>query len=256
MFTDTYRDYCEGCGARYSLRKAKKKDFVAYISKKESQKSASDFVYKNIQTKTEETKSIPRESEIKNVNAFLKQHPYICVYCWEFSIKDLGYCEKCGSRHSIRKTKKKFFSIYQERREKYLKSLSFTQKPLSKPVLEVSPAEYVKPVETTSTQESWKEKIKDTPPPQIELSSKSSEIKQPLPTEKVAPESITIESQEAKAIPSLEVKEEEIIEPNIEISQPKQIIEKPKEIINFCKFCGLKLTELEKFCQQCGYIIK
>ncbi|MFW9819211.1 MAG: hypothetical protein ACFFE5_06335 [Candidatus Thorarchaeota archaeon] len=249
MFTDTYRNYCEGCGARYSLRKAKKKDFIAYKSKKESQKGASDFVYNSNQNKIQETKSIPLNSEIKNVDTFLKEHPYICVYCWEFSIKETAYCVNCGSKNSLRKAKKKFFYIYQERRERYLKSQSFVQKPFSKPVLNVSPSEFVKTQESTSTTDTWKEKSEDIPTPPIP------EISQPKPTEKIIHESIYKDSEQLKPIPSISIKDEEIGS-NIEISQQEEMVEKPKQIINFCKFCGLQLTELDKFCQQCGYIIK
>ncbi len=256
MFTDTHRQYCESCGAKYSLRKAKKRDFNAYMSKKKTQKGASDFIYDSIQRKDQETKSIRLESEIPNLETFLKEHPFICVYCWEFSIKDLGYCEKCGSRHSIRKAKKKFYSIYQERREKYLKSLSFLQKPMSKPVLDVPPSEFVKSQEKSSRLDEWKEKIKDIPKPQTEMIPKSSKIPQPKLPKKIIPESNYIDSEELKPSPSITVKEEEIMKPITEISQPDEIIQKPKEIIQFCRFCGLQLAELEIFCQQCGTIIK
>ncbi|MFX0006272.1 MAG: hypothetical protein ACFFA7_12050 [Promethearchaeota archaeon] len=250
MFTDTYRNYCESCGARYSLRKAKKRDFIAYMSKKESQKGASDFVYSSIQSKIQETKSIPGESEVPNIETFLKEHPYICVYCWEFSIKETAYCVKCGSKNSLRKAKKKYFSIYQERRKQYLKSLSFLQKPFSKPVLDVSPSEFVKTQEPTAITGAWKEKINDIPTPPIP------EISQPKPTEKIIHESNHKDSEQLKPIPLISIKEEEIIESNMEISQPEEIVEKPKQIINFCKFCGLQLAELDKFCHQCGYLIK
>lgn len=264
MFTDTYRQYCENCGAKYSLRKAKKKDFNLYVKNKEmstrdqliEQKVVSNYANDNIPIKTQEPKSIPSESDIINVEKFLKEHPFICVYCWEFSIKDLGYCEKCGSRHSLRKSKKKFFSIYQERRARYLKSLSFLEKPPSKPVLDVPPAEFAKIQESPSISDKWKEKIEESP------------------NEIDASESLQIETKEPKPIPSTSFKDDERIEvtpitqeqkikPSLEISQPEvipsipdEVVEKPKKTINFCKFCGLQLAESEKFCYQCGTIIK
>jgi predicted amidophosphoribosyltransferase len=250
MFTDIYREYCESCGATFSLRKSKKKDFIAYMSKRESQKEASDFVYTTIQSKIQEKKSIPRKSEVTNVETFIKEHPYICVFCWEFSINETAYCVNCGSKNSLRKAKKKFFSEYQERRDQYVKSFSLVQIPLSKPVLDVSQSEFAQ--ESKSTTGAWKEKVKDIPTPPIP------EISQPKPTEKIIHESIHKDSEQLKSIPPISIKEEEeeIIESNIGMSKPEEIVEKPKQIISFCKFCGLQLAELDKFCQQCGYIIK
>ncbi|MFX0023602.1 MAG: hypothetical protein ACFE9S_14845 [Candidatus Hermodarchaeota archaeon] len=253
MFTDTHRQYCEGCGAKYSLRKAKKKDFNAYMSRRQTQKDASDFVYGSIQRKIQETKPTQVKSEITNVEDFLKQHPYICVYCWEFSIKDLGYCEKCGSRYSIRKARKKFFSIYQERRERYLRSLSFLQKPQSKPGLDAPSSTYVKPTETSTASDTWKKKIDELPSTKVETISNVSEKTEPkIPEHKPIP-SIPLEEEKPKVVSSVP---NERVKTEMEISQPDEIIEKPKDIIKICRFCGLQLAELEKFCQQCGYIIK
>jgi predicted amidophosphoribosyltransferase len=261
-FTSIYRTYCESCGTKYSLRKSKKKDFIAYMSKRESQKGASDFVYTSIQSKVQETKSIPLKSEITNVETFIKEHPYICANCWEFYIKETAYCVNCGSKNSLRKAKTKFFSIYQERREQYLKSLKFVRKPISKPVRDLSTSEFVKTQETSSAQDKWKEKINDISTPKREEITKSTEVfknyfsRQLDPTENIFPESVQENSQELKPISSVPLNIEESIEPSLEISQPDEIIEKPKRTVNFCKFCGLQLAELDKFCQQCGYIIK
>ncbi len=244
-FTDTYREYCEKCGARYSLRKTTKKDFKLIISKKQSALKP--------ELKEQE---VPLQSDIVNIDIFIKEHPYICVYCWEFSIKDQGYCGKCGSRHTLRKAKKKFFSIYQERRARYLKSLSFLEKPPSKPELDVPPAEFAKIQESPSISDKWKAKIEESQ------------------TEIDASESLQIETKEPKPIPSTPFKEDERIElatttqeqkikASMEISQPDlipsipdEVAEKPKKTINFCKFCGLQLAETKKFCYQCGTIIK
>jgi hypothetical protein len=107
----------------------------------------------------------------------------------------------------------------------------------------------------------WKEKVKEIPTTQSE------------PSEKIVSESIQAKSKELKPIPPSSFSEEEEMEvvstvqkqkmkPDSQISQPDEIIsipeevvEKPKEIITYCKFCGLQLAELEKFCQQCGTII-
>lgn len=139
---------------------------------------------------------------------------------------------------------------------------------------DISPSEFLKIQTDPSIPDKWKEKIKEVPTPKPEMIPKISEITHPKPSEETVSELSQIKTEELQPIPPTLIKEEEKIEvisttqkqitpPILEASKQKSIPsipdkkeEKLKEIFYFCKFCGMKLAQLEKFCQQCGTIIK
>lgn len=141
-------------------------------------------------------------------------------------------------------------------------------------MVDISPSEFLKIQTDTSISDKWKEKIKKVPTTKPEMIPKISEITHSKPSEETVSELSQIKAEELQQIPSTSIKEEEKIEvistdqkqippPILEVSKSESIPsipdkkeEKLKEIFYFCKFCGLKLTQLEKFCQQCGTIIK
>ena len=139
---------------------------------------------------------------------------------------------------------------------------------------DISPSEFLKIKTSSSISDKWKEKLKEDRTPQPEMIQKISEIPQSKPSEKSVSEPSQIKTEELQPIPPTLIKEEEKIEvistaqkqitpPILEVSKQESIPsipdkkeEKLKEIFYFCKFCGMKLAQLEKFCQQCGTIIK
>ncbi|MFX1378254.1 MAG: hypothetical protein ACFFA4_04100 [Promethearchaeota archaeon] len=262
-FTDTFRKYCEACGAKYSLRKANKKDFNFYILKTQQP----------VQDQLKEDISVPQQDRV-DIATFLKEYHYICIYCWEFSIKNPGYCKKCGSRYSLRKAKKKYFGIYNVRRENYMKNQAQKQKFIPKPIIDSPSPEFIKTDMEPSTSDTWKEKIKDISTTQPEIAAKMPEVPPPVSSEIFTSEPPQMKLSELQPIPSESVKELEkvklisnaqndITTPDLKLLKQKPISsiqdkkeEKAKEIFYFCKFCGMKLEHLEKYCQQCGTIIK
>lgn len=202
------------------------------------------------------------------------------------------YCEFCGSSDSIRVATKKDFELYYRREQYSIVDHIREQKKLSKQKEKISSLKIsetqqissqlvknedisivsskpqlhkatpssnngkekisVKPIsgvvkaktDDTSHIISPIDKVKDTPGVtslgQIENIPSIPDVSKPEISEEPIFEESKIKTESLKQIPSISVKKDE----------------RSKEIAHFCKFCGIKLAKMAKFCHQCGTIIK
>jgi len=317
-FTHTATEYCEHCGSRYSLRKAKASDVRKYNKAKTITPPKSTLDVSQLETQQHSPLLFSSENEIKS---FLSNQRYFCEYCRRFTVRNQGYCENCGTQHSLRKAKKNDIEKYNKTRKvqqdeynkirQYKQIQSKVEKKPSKSIPEVSHLKLkeLKPIpETTVIKESiaqddkishsgeitnlcpncghkiidlknrfcvncgvqlkksqkWflrllfppeseqeeivepitidkkEEKPKVVSTPQEQETPLTTEEKQPKSYEEPVTKVPQVKPEELKPIPTIPEKKEE----------------KPKETHTICRFCGLKLELMEKFCYQCGTIIK
>jgi len=271
-FTDTLREYCESCGAKNSFRNATELDFERYIKKKQSK------------IKDEDLQPIPSLSE-KEKRSFQRLHRFICDYCDNFSYRNRGYCEKCGTRFSLRRARRRDFENYFEKQQRDVQLQLKEQKISSKPITDViqtKTEESQKPPTILEKKEEiteWKEKLvkseKVTIPSEIPVTldeEEKPEVIAPSEIPAIPPkiEEISGESIPFEISPILNNKEEkpEVSVPSEIPTIATKIEEKPKvsipseippildKIERNCKFCGKELVPEKNFCPQCGYIIK
>ncbi|MFX0138735.1 MAG: zinc ribbon domain-containing protein, partial [Candidatus Hodarchaeota archaeon] len=271
-FTDTLREYCESCGAKNSFRKAIELDFERYIKKKETK------------IKDEDLQPIPSLLE-KEKRSFQRLHRFICDYCDNFSFRNRGYCEICGTKFSLRRARKSDFENYFEKQQQDIQLQLKEQISSSKPINDVALAKIeeskIPPtiLEEKEVDTEWKERLdkpeKVSTPPEIPVTldeqEEKPEVISPSEVPAIPPkiEEISEESIPSEISPILNEKEEkhEVLMPSEIQTIPPKIEEKPKVSIlseispipekkeRNCKFCGKELVPEKSFCPQCGYII-
>lgn len=269
-FTYTASEYCENCGSKYSLRKPKVKDVKQYnkaiktgiqYQLKEQFSPLKPISYvSGLDTDEFPTLKFNSDIELKN---FLVIQRYFCMYCKKFTIRNRGYCENCGTKSSLRRSNKNDIDRYNKMQE-----LTKQERENQKQLKERKPP--------TATSE-WKEKFEDitSPKPQISEITQPISISEPsqtevealLPIPSIKKEEKTKEvsklpAQKTSSFP--ESFEKPIPKVSKELTEklkpiPSPLIkteEKTKEVSHFCKFCGMKLAQMVKFCNQCGTVIK
>jgi len=278
-FTYTASEYCEKCGSRFSLRKPRSKDVRQYNNA--IRKGTQDQLKVQEIIRIEEFPTLKFKSD-NDLKDFLFIERYFCIYCKKFTIRNRGYCENCGTRSSLRKSKKKDIEQCNKiqdlkRHEKLVQKQLKTRMEPSESKLDIS---QLKPKELKTATSEWKEKLGDIPSPKMKIT----EDLQPTPPEKSFSEPTKLEVKTLQPIPTSISKEEKPEESFISQTQKIPIIqgtsinessrkviddskpiissklskieEKSREIPSICKFCGMKLESLVKFCHQCGTIIK
>jgi hypothetical protein len=299
-FTDTPREYCERCGFRHSLRKAKKKDFYKYKLKTTSDEKSIDFEQraKNKAIENSPKSQIHKVLSQKEKISFLKKNPYFCAKCHNFidHPEPTGpqkpekfyyetFCEICGSSDSIRVAKIEDFKLYTERQQSSILDQIKEQKQYKTLITENKKLEIKEQVISVPLKPKIEEKTDLKSSPQInEISPKSNNWKSklteipntmndPIDTERERLNTQFTEQKEEpkklKASPvSISKEHKPIKKPMAEGSQIKDETikkastvsvkkeEKTKKISHYCKFCGMELAMMAKFCHQCGTIIK
>jgi len=284
-FTHTATEFCEHCGSRYSLRKAKIKDVKNY------NKSKPKTPTKPVLDVSQQYAPL-RFSLERDIRLFLSNYRFFCEYCKRFSVRNQGYCENCGTQRSLRRSSKSDIEKYNKMCKQYIQNQLKAKIKPSKSMPDVSHLRHkeLKPIpETTEKREgiteeipkicpncgykilnlknrfcvncgfqlkrtlpeiTQEEKIKpitaeeekpevDTTPQEQEISL-ISKVEQPKSYEKPVVKVPQVKTEELKPIPIIPEKKEEI----------------PKPTHKICRFCGLKLELTEKFCYQCGTIMK
>ncbi|MFW9999998.1 MAG: hypothetical protein ACFE9Q_07640 [Candidatus Hodarchaeota archaeon] len=229
-----------------------------------------------------------------DIESFLKDHPFFCLYCGEFTIINKDVCEVCGTKNSLRKTTVENYKEYSNLQEKFFKERLKAKKDrinhllkasqlkteelksiptinpykgrpsseiinlchscghkildlknqfcvncgaqLKKVLPEIEQEEIVKPVITIKKEREPKIVIM----PQEQEIPPSSKIEQPKSYEEPVIKAPQVKTEDIRTIPTIQEKKEE----------------KLKETHIICRFCGMKLELTEKFCYQCGTIIK
>lgn len=253
IFTQTATEFCEHCGSRYSLRKAKLKDVRNY-------NKSPPIIPSKPSLDISQLHSPLQFGLVRDMRLFLSNHRFFCRSCKKFSVRNLGGCENCGTQGSLRKSTMGDIVKYNEMCEQYIQKQSKVKEEPSIPLPDVSHLE-LKELKANLCPTCGHE-IPDTKdrfcincgahlkkiPPEIEQEEK---IK-PIPTEVWKTRIKTKEKEEEK--PKIATTPHEELKPIPKIPEKKEEIPKPTHII--CRFCGLKLDLTEKFCYQCGTIMK
>lgn len=202
------------------------------------------------------------------------------------------YCKFCGSSDSIRVATKKDIDLYfGKEKANILDHIKEQKKHLGQKEknshLEIGEPELISPqlvknneIAITSSKNQlhkersisngWKQKISEETitkigqaetnqsPPVISTKDRAKEVAQISAKSQIERISSNPELQKSELSEKTIVEESELkvkkVEPTPSISVKKD--QKPKEITQFCRFCGMELTKMAKFCNQCGAIIK
>ncbi|MFX1390426.1 MAG: hypothetical protein ACFE9Z_10215 [Promethearchaeota archaeon] len=287
-FTDTPREYCESCGFRHTLRKAKKRDFYEYKLKtiKDEKNLANEQIIKKRTIEKSPKSQFYKTMSLKEKNLFLKKNPYFCVKCNNFTDRPepIGpqrpnkfyyetYCEICGSSDSIRVATVNDFKLYDEREQVSILNQITKQKVAKKPITEINKTEIKERDIFVPSKEKLEEKIDIKPSHQVlEISPKSDKWKSKLTeippvendlveTEKKQLSDQFIGQKEEKLIESVS---EEFIAPKVSNSTENRLIEESLTKDSQLKSKAIKkmpqvtvkhkqkAQDLSRYCKFCG----